>query len=140
MAGIDPVSNIADAAAKIISLFKADPNIKLQDQQTLDLTNLQGQIALQLQQIATDAAEAGSKSVFVAGWRPFIGWVCGVVLAYTYVLQPFLQFAMVSLHTHPDIAALPKLNVADMMPILLGLLGLGAMRSYDKQNGQTGVH
>lgn len=141
MAGLDPISNVADAAAKIISLFKADPNVKQQLQADLELTSLQGEIQNELQQIATNAAEAGNKSVFVAGWRPFIGWVCGAALGYTYVVQPFLQFGLVALRVHLDVASLPKLSLGDLMPILLGLLGLGAMRTYEKvQGATTGVH
>jgi hypothetical protein len=141
MAGIDPISNVADAAAKIISLFKADPTVKQQTQGQLELTELQGQIQNELQQLAVNAAEASSKSVFVAGWRPFVGWVCGAALAYTYILQPFSQFSLAALHWQLNAAALPQLSTGELIPLLLSLLGLGAMRSYDKSQGNTsGVH
>lgn len=135
MAGIDPISNVASAAAKIISLFKLDPAVKAAGQIQLDEEALRGGIQEQLAQIQANAAEAGSKSAFVAGWRPFIGWVCGAALGYTFVMQPFLQFALVAFHSHFDPAALPKLSLGDLMPILLGLLGLGAMRTYEKVQG-----
>ncbi len=138
MAGIDPISNVASAAAKIISLFKADPNVKQQIVGNLELTGLQGQIQAELQQIAANAAEAANPSIFVAGWRPFVGWVCGAALGYTYVIQPFLQFGLVAFHVRFDVATLPKLSLGDLMPILLGLLGLGYMRTQEKIAGATG--
>jgi hypothetical protein len=141
MGGVLGISGALQGAAKIISLFKADPTVKTQIQGELDLTALQGQIQDQLQQIAVDAAEASSKSVFVAGWRPFVGWVCGAALGYTYILQPFLQFVLAALHWQLNSAALPVLSTGELIPLLLSLLGLGAMRSYDKAQGNSpGVH
>ena len=78
MAGIDPISNVADAAARIIALFKADPNVKQQLTGNLELTDLQGQIQAQLQQIVANTAEAANPSLFVAGWRPFVVWECQI--------------------------------------------------------------
>lgn len=138
MAGIDPISNVADAAAKIISLFKADPNIKLADQQALDLTELQGRIQNELQQIVNNTAEAANPSIFVAGWRPFVGWVCGAALGYTYVVQPFLQFGLVAFHSNFDVTKLPVISLGELMPVLLGLLGLGYMRTQEKIAGVAG--
>lgn len=77
--------------------------------------------------------EAAHESVFVAGWRPFIGWVCGSSLAYYYIVQPFLVwgFNLVGVDN-----AMPMLETGELMTILLGILGLGAFRSYDKtKNG-----
>jgi hypothetical protein len=107
----------------------------------MDEDALRGQISAVLGQIQIDAVEASSKSVFVAGWRPFVGWVCGAALGYTYILQPFLQFALAAFHWQLNAAALPQLSTGELIPLLLSLLGLGAMRSYDKAQGNTpGVH
>lgn len=91
MAGLDPVSNVADAAAKIISLFKEDPTVKAQLAQTVDLTQLQGQIQIELAQIAADSQtvtavnttmQAETKTVwFARDWRPFWGWISGLAYA-----------------------------------------------------------
>jgi len=91
-------------------------------------------------QLTVDQAEAGSKSTFVAGWRPFVGWACGAAFVYVYILQPFMQFALVAFKVNFDIAKMPALDIADMMPVLLGMLGLGAMRSYDKTSGNGNGH
>ena len=81
--------------------------------------------------------EAAHESVFVAGWRPFIGWVCGSALAYYYVVQPFLVWLFDVLDV---VTSMPMLETGELMTILLGMLGLGAYRSYDKtkNNGSKG--
>lgn len=85
-----------------------------------------------LAQLQVNAAEAASPSVFVAGWRPFIGWVCGVALAYTYIAVPFVTFGF-SWAGHP----LPKLPVLDdnLWELMFGMLGMGALRTFEKVKG-----
>ena len=78
--------------------------------------------------------EAQSRRFFVAGWRPFIGWVSGVALAYNYVIRPFIE-PVYQIH-YPDII-LPVLDMGELMPILLGMLGIAGMRSYEKVKGKT---
>ena len=88
-----------------------------------------------MQQILVNREEAKHKSIFVAGWRPFIGWTCGVALAYHFVLAPLIIFGIVWYG-----AAIPELPTFDMdslMTVLLGLLGLGGLRTYEKQKGLT---
>lgn len=81
-------------------------------------------------QLKVNAAEAASNSIFVAGWRPFIGWVCGCAFAWVYLLQPMITyFCVVSGHPVPS---LPNLGMTDMMPVLMGMLGLGGFRTYEK--------
>lgn len=93
------------------------------------------EFALMLKQIEVNIAEAGNPNVFVSGWRPFVGWTCGVALAYTYIILPFMQFFVYALgnpETIKQFARLPKLDLSDLLPILLGMLGLGIMRTYEK--------
>jgi hypothetical protein len=85
-------------------------------------------------QLEVNQAEAASGSLFVAGWRPFIGWVCGSAFAYKYVLAPVLV-AILPLFGVPF--ALPAIALDEMLPILLGMLGLGAFRTYEKIKGAT---
>lgn len=103
-------------------------------------TEMKGEIDNAAAQIAVNTAEAQNRSTFVAGWRPFIGWVCGFAFAYVYVMQPFLQFILVAFGINFDASKLPVINVGEMMPVLLGMLGLGAMRSFDKTNGNGNGH
>lgn len=93
---------------------------------------LQQLATLDLAQLGVNAEEAKHPSIFVAGWRPFIGWVCGAAFAYQYILLPlgmFIGFATGHLIPRP-----PDLS-GDLVTVLLGMLGLGAMRSYEKIKG-----
>lgn len=90
------------------------------------------------QQAAVNQQEAAHGSIFVAGWRPFIGWVCGTSLAYTFVLQPLVQFLCVMNAVTFDPALLPVLNSGELMTVLLGMLGLGGLRTYEKFKGVEG--
>jgi len=70
--------------------------------------------------------EAQHRSVFVAGWRPFVGWICGIALAYNFVIRDlFIWFAQ------PDEIP-PALAMDHLMTVLLGMLGLGGLRTYEK--------
>lgn len=84
-------------------------------------------------QLDVNKEEAANSSVFVAGWRPFIGWVCGAVFAYTYLLQPLIVFLIV--YTGHPLIELPKLDNSEVMTVLLGMLGLGGLRTYEKVKG-----
>jgi hypothetical protein len=89
--------------------------------------------AAQAAQAEVDKAEANSSNLFVAGCRPFIGWVCGAVLAYNYFFRPIIGIV-------PGVPSLPMLNMAEISPVLIGLLGLGTMRTVEKVSGAAGNH
>ena len=80
-------------------------------------------------QLEVNKVEAGSTNLFVSGWRPFIGWTCGVALCYHFVLQPFLLFGLYSFGYQID---LPTFNMETLTTILFGILGLGGLRSLEK--------
>ena len=92
-------------------------------------------IALDLAQIGTNTEEAKSADRFVAGWRPFIGWVCGAGMAYAAIVLPVMEFvAKVGFNYAGDF---PKVDWAILGQVLLGILGLGGMRTYEKtRNGK----
>ncbi len=79
--------------------------------------------------------EATCASLFVAGWRPFIGWVCGLAFAWTFLVYPIIQVVIVTADMSADLERLPVADLTQMMPALLGMLGLGAMRSYERKSG-----
>ena len=85
-----------------------------------------------LAQLGINKVEAAHRSMFVAGWRPFIGWTCGVALMYTYVLQPILVFGLAQSGYLID---LPKMDLGELMPVLMGMPGLGGLRSWEKVKG-----
>ena len=82
-------------------------------------------------QIEVNKVEAASSNLFVAGWRPFIGWVCGVALAYNFVLRDLLVW-WVGQDQVP-----PALQMEHLMTVLVGMLGLGGMRTYEKLNNKS---
>lgn len=88
---------------------------------------------LALAQIEVNKAEAASGSIFKGGWRPFIGWTCGVAFAYHFVVQPFMIF--VALTTGVQLPPLPEFDMASLMTVLGGLLGLGGLRTFEKYKG-----
>lgn len=88
-----------------------------------------------LSQIEVNKEEAKSRSIFVAGWRPFIGWTCGVALAYHFVLAPIIIFGTTVFGF--QIPELPVFDMDSLMTVLLGMLGLGGLRTFEKAKGLT---
>lgn len=77
-----------------------------------------------------NAVEAAHDNIFVAGWRPMIGWVCGIAFAYHFILQPLLVFIYTITSGH--VPPLPAFDMSTLTTVLMGMLGLGVMRSYEK--------
>ena len=75
--------------------------------------------------------EAQHRTIFVAGWRPFIGWVCGFALAYNFVLRDLLVWYF------GETTAPPALQMEHLITVLVGMLGLGGMRTFEKLNNKT---
>ena len=89
-----------------------------------------------LAQIELNKIEAGHRSIFVAGWRPFIGWVCGFALLWHFILFDLLNW--VSVNFLPHVTELPELSGTEtLVTVLLSLLGLGAMRTAEKFAGRA---
>ncbi len=88
--------------------------------------------AQQQGQVEINKIEAGSSHLFVAGWRPFIGWVCGVALAYTYIVTPF--WAWILTLYYPD-KTMPVLPTDNLFELVLAMLGLGGLRTFEKIKG-----
>ena len=80
-------------------------------------------------QLEVNKVEAGHTSRFVSGWRPFTGWICATAMAYHFILQPLLTFV---LYTFGNEIALPTFDMTTLTTVLLGMLGLGGMRSFEK--------
>lgn len=127
----DPLTAITELIKTGLEKYVPDANAR--EQAALQLA---GQLHAQVMaQIEVNKVEAASPSLFVAGWRPFVGWCCGSAYAYTFVVQPFLIFILTASGVHMDIAQLPILDMGELGVVLFGMLGLGAMRSYEKVKG-----
>jgi len=98
-----------------------------------------GVMALDMAQIEVNKVEAASSNIFVSGWRPFIGWVCGVSFLYCVIGFTFLNwaFALITLASGRVLPALPTPDASMTMELLLAMLGLGGMRSFDKLKGTS---
>ena len=83
-------------------------------------------------QIAVNQKEAAHKSLFVAGWRPAVGWVCVLGMASNFMVIPLANFALALAEST---VVVPVLDLTQMMPVLMGMLGLGAMRTVEKAKG-----
>ena len=116
------------AGLTVLNKFIPDPAAKAQAETDLR-TALQGWDA---QQATVDTAEAANTSVFVAGWRPAIGWVCALALAYQYVLAPMAIW--VTLMAHYNMPLPPKLDDS-LWQLMFGMLGMGGLRTYEKIKG-----
>lgn len=132
------IGSIIEGVGKIADdLFTSDEErlkIALQEK-AIDAQIVKGQLDINI-------AEAQHKSVFVAGWRPFIGWVGGLALAYQFILYPIMVWGWTwfqSMKWIPDtVNAPPVFDSGPLFAIVTGMLGIGGMRSFDKlRNKQT---
>jgi len=140
--GLNPlgIGNIIEGVGKVADdLFTSDEerlNIELQ-QQTIESEITKGQLEI-------NKAEAQHGSIFVAGWRPFIGWVGGLALAYQFILYPLMTWLWALLQSKDWIPKTlnppPVLEARELWVILSGMLGIAGLRSFDKVKGiQTTV-
>ena len=88
-----------------------------------------------LAQLAINKEEASSGSLFKGGWRPCIGWICGIAFGYHFVLQPVIIFVIAIIGI--EIPDLPNFNMNTLLTVLGGMLGIGSLRTYEKQKGLT---
>ena len=93
---------------------------------------LSAAVAMVQGQIDINKAEAGSSSVFIAGWRPFIGWVCGAACAWNWIGLPMAKAGLVIAGYKLDVS---PADLTEMLPVLMGMLGLGALRTAEKFKG-----
>jgi hypothetical protein len=135
------VAPILEIVGKIFDRVIPDKAAAEKAKMEFMLTAQSQEFSLALEQIKVNTAEAASTNWFVAGWRPFIGWICGVALGYTYLILPFMQFLAYTFGTPElisQLSQLPTLALAELMPILLGMLGLGALRTIEKVKDTEG--
>jgi hypothetical protein len=110
-----------------------DPNERARAQEQVETQMLAAMTSLVKGQLDINMKEAQHGSVFVAGWRPAIGWICGVALGWNYIIQPIIAWGVFAFGI--DLADAPRLDTAELTTILLGMLGLGGLRTYEKRLG-----
>lgn len=130
MAGIEPISAALDIGGKLIDRLWPDPAER--DRARLELLRMQQ--AGELAQISVNTEEARSTSLFVAGWRPAVGWCCVAACGWNWLGFPIAKLAA-ELLGHP--IALGPADLGEMWPVLLGMLGLGGLRTLERINGKA---
>ena len=102
------------------------------DKSAAEAAQLAAAVAIVQGQLDTNKAEATSTSPFTSGWRPFIGWVCGAALAFQYIFRPMLAWVgIVTGHSWTDLPGIDD----NLWQLMLGMLGLGGLRSFEKVKG-----
>ena len=135
---INPLSALFDIGKIAIEKIWPDPAkqaeqlFKLEElKQKGDLAELNAHVQSLTGQLDINKVEAGHASIFVAGWRPFVGWCCGFALLYASILEPLMRFIATMLGYT---GTFPAIDTNTTMQVLLGMLGLVGARSYEKKN------
>jgi|TARA_A100001015_G_scaffold180556_1_gene200914 hypothetical protein len=127
----DPITNsVVGIAGKVLGKFVADKNLKMQLEHELK-TQLQ---TANLAQIEVNKVEAASKNWFVAGWRPSVGWVCSLAMMYHFILAPMIQFAVGIAGIQVE---LPEFDFSQLSTILMAMLGMAGLRTFEKKEKVT---
>jgi hypothetical protein len=126
---IDPLSRLLD---KIIP----DPDMReraraelLKAERETELESLRLALSADSAQTEINEREAAHPNIFISGWRPFIGWVCGAAFAYHFIVQPLLAFAIMNAGGE---VKLPAFDMETLSTVLMGILGLGSLRTIEK--------
>ena len=138
---MDPLTAVLNIGTSIIDKIWPDKTqaeaakLKMFElQQQGALAEIQNGFNLMLENIKVNANEALHQSVFVAGWRPFIGWVSGFALAYNYIAMPLI--AWVTKCFYPAAPDMPALDMTELMVLLGGMLGIAGLRSSEIKQGK----
>ena len=123
----DVISSVANLAGNLITTDK--------ERIQLDIDGYNAETKRLESQTDINKIEASSTSLFVSGWRPAIGWICGFAFGYATILEPLLRFASAVWIGYSG--SFPAIDTDLTLQALFGILGLGAMRSYDKKQGKA---
>lgn len=130
------IFDIIPAVSKLLDRIIPDPEAReraklelIKSERLRDLEEFKAALGADQSQMEINKVEAASPDRFVAGWRPFIGWVCGIAFAYHFILQPLLAFIIAN--TGGDVV-LPVFDMDALSAVLMGMLGLGGLRTLEK--------
>lgn len=127
----DPITqSVVGIAGNVLNKFVADKNLKMQLEHELK-TQLQ---TANLAQIEVNKIEAASTSWFVAGWRPSVGWVCSLAMLYHFIIAPLIQYLLTIFGVQ---AELPEFDFSQLSTILMAMLGMAGLRTYEKKEKVT---
>jgi hypothetical protein len=126
------IEAVGKVAGDLITTDKERMEMEI-EQRKLDLEEKKLNMAGDMAQIEVNKEEAKSANFFVSGWRPFIGWGCGIAFIYSTLIEPVCRFVAMTVFMYNG--AFPTIDSDLTMQVMLGMLGLGAMRSYEKKSG-----
>ena len=130
---LDLLSGITPIVNKVLDLIP-DPNAKARAEAEMQAELLKYAAEQSAQQSEVNKVEAANSNVFVAGWRPAIGWTCALAFMFMYVVAPLVTW-VAAFFNH--IVPIPQFDTNALMSLTTGMLGLGAMRSFDKKQGTS---
>lgn len=129
------VGTLIEAGMKILDKVIPDPQAKLEAQYKLlalqqagEFKEIDAQLQMAQGQMDINKVEAANSNVFVSGWRPAIGWICGFIFFSNYIALPLLAWLSPLANIPPP----PRLEIGEILPVLLGMLGLGGLRTAEK--------
>ena len=129
------IPQIAPILGNVLDRFFPDKEKAAEAQRAIETALLENAAQINLAQVEVNKEEAQHRTVFVAGWRPFIGWVCGVALAWHFVGVPVTLFFIA--WSGAEVPKLPVFDMNSLMTVLTGMLGLGGLRTFEKMKGLT---
>ena len=132
LSSLNPVNALFKIGSQVIDRVWPDPEKAAAAKLELFKMQQSGELSIIAGQLEINKVEAANPSVFVSGWRPFIGWVCGSGFAIQFVVGPMAEWGA-AVYGHP--VKFPQMDVATMMPLLIGMLGLSGYRTAEKING-----
>ena len=130
---MDPITLLLSVGNKLIDHFFPDANQAAAAKLELLKMQQNGDLQVMASQMEINKIEAQNPSLFVSGWRPFIGWVCGISLTYAAIIEPVSRFVAKVIFNY--FGEFPVIDTTLTLQILLGLLGLAGMRSWEKKEG-----
>ena len=138
---MDPITILMGLGSKVIEKIWPDPVQRdaaklelLKLQQSGELAQLTADTNLMIEQIKVNQEEAKHTSVFVSGWRPGVGWVCVAACGWNWIGLPVVKLAL-EIYGHP--INLAPADLTEMLPVLMGMLGLGGLRTIEKLQGRA---
>lgn len=134
------ITELLTVGGKILDKVIPDPEAKARALLELQKLNQDGELARMANELAyaqgqmeINKAEAANANLFIAGWRPFVGWICAVAFGVQFIVAPFVAWIS---QIYGWNASMPDLNFEQLMGLLMGMLGLGAYRTFEKIKGK----
>jgi hypothetical protein len=134
---LDPITAILNVGNTLIERLIPDKNAQNQAKLAMLQMQAQGELAQLAGQLDVNKAEASNPNWFVAGWRPAVGWTCAAGLVSQFLISPLATW-LASLLGHP--INYPSLDMGTLLTLLMGMLGLGGLRTYEKTQDVVGKH